>query len=482
VSSAPPALTLAHVRKRFGDVQALSDASLAVRQGTVHALLGENGAGKTTLMRVAYGMENPDEGVVRIDGSSVRLRSPADAIALGVGMVHQHFTLVPAMTVGENLALGTVGTRGRYNESEAAARLQKLAQTTGLSVDPNARVRDLPVTAQQRLELLKALSRNADILILDEPTAVLAPSEANQLLTQLRELADAGRAVVLITHKLREALAIADEVTVLRRGATTLTKPRSDVTEAALIEAMLGQRQMRASAVAPNVARGHPVIIGRAISVADGRGAIRVRNASFEVCSSEVVGVAAVEGSGHRELLRAMAGRLPIAGGTLTVPPQLGFVPDDRHRDGLVLEMSLSENYALKGAGERHGVMRWRELADAAREIVRNFDVRATSEAVRAGTLSGGNQQKFILGRELHGRPSALVIENPTRGLDVRASAYVRDQLIDACTNGVAVVVHSSDLEEVVSMANRMLVVYGGTVRELPADVDLVGRAMLGAT
>ena len=477
-SGASPALSLEHVQKRFGATQALTDATLAVRHGTVHALLGENGAGKTTLMRVAYGLETPDRGSIQIHGKLIRLRSPADAIAHGVGMVHQHFTLVPAMTVAENLALGG---HGRFDAGETATVIERLAGKTGLSLDPNERVRDLPVTAQQRLELLKVLSRDADILILDEPTAVLPPSQADHLLRQLRELADAGRAVVLITHKLREALAIADDVTVVRHGSTTLAKSRHDVSEEDLVNAMLGQRQTRPTAVPPNATRQAQVIVGRDVSVADTHGVLRVRNASFEVWGGEVVGIAAVEGSGHHELLRAMAGRIRISRGTLVLPEIVGFVPDDRQRDGLVLGMSLSENYALKGAGKRRGVIRWPESARAAREIMRDFDVRAPSEQVVAESLSGGNQQKFILGRELHDRPEALVIENPTRGLDMRASGYVRDRLLNACANGVAVVVHSSDLEEVVSIANRVLVVYAGVVRELPADLDLVGRAMLGA-
>ncbi len=476
---AAPALALDHIEKRFGAVQALAGASLVVNRGTVHALLGENGAGKTTLMRVAYGMEAADSGAIRIHGVLAVLRSPAEAIARGIGMVHQHFTLVPAMTVAENIALGGHGV---FDAREMAARVRALAGATGLSLEPDIRVRDLSVTAQQRLELLKVLNRDAEILILDEPTAVLPPSEADHLLRQLREFADGGRAVVLITHKLREALRVADEVTVLRHGATTLTRRAAEVDEEQLLEAMLGRRRHDAPRPVPNAPAGEPVIVARTVSVADGAGSIRVRDATFEVRSGEIVGVAAVEGSGHRELLRALARRLPIRTGVLTLPNDVGFVPDDRQRDGLVLGMSLTENYALKGAGERRGVIRWREVAAAARGIIEDFEVRASNEHVAAGTLSGGNQQKFILGRELHALPRALVVENPTRGLDVRASTYVGERLLAACSNGVAIVFHSTDLEEVMAVANRMLVVYSGSVREVPVDSDLVGRAMLGAT
>jgi general nucleoside transport system ATP-binding protein len=479
VSNTAPALALEHVSKRFGSLQALDDATLTVRPGTVHALLGENGAGKTTLMRIAYGMESPERGSVRIQGRALRLRSPADAIGAGVGMVHQHFTLVPAMTVAENVALGG---RGRFDPRRAAAHVRDLGQATGLSLEPDAYVRDLAVRGQQRVELLKVLSRDARVLIFDEPTAVLAPAEAEDLLRQLRRLADDGRAIILITHKLREALSVADDVTVLRRGRTTLAKPRADIDGDQLVQAMLGQRD--AGTLTPESGRntaGATTVRARDVEIADAKGITRVRGATFAIQSGEIVGVAAVEGSGHRELLRAIAGRVSVAAGSLVLPRDIGFVPDDRHRDALVLEMSLAENFALNGAGTRRGLIPWRDIATATRDIIQEFDVRAGDEAVAARTLSGGNQQKFILGRELHGPPALLVIENPTRGLDVRASAFVRDRLIRAAADGVAVVVHSADLDEIMGLAHRVLVVYGGTVREVPVDADLIGRAMLGA-
>ena len=478
MSDAAPALALEHIGKRFGTVEALNDATLTVRGGTVHALLGENGAGKTTLMRIAYGMESAERGTVRIDGRPVRLRSPTDAITAGVGMVHQHFTLVPAMTVAENIALGD---RGRFDSGQAAERVRDLSQASGFPLDPDARVRDLAVSAQQRVELLKVLSRDARILIFDEPTAVLAPAEADDLLRQLRRLAADGRAIILITHKLREAMRVADDVTVLRRGSTTLSRSRVGVDENQLIEAMLGQRDIGGVLTRTSATAGSAVIAARDVEIADDKGIARVRGATFSIHSGEIVGVAAVEGSGHRELLRAIARRLPIRAGRLELPSVVGFVPDDRHRDALVLAMSLSENFALNGAGTRDGLIRWGDVARTTRKIIEEFDVRASDESIAAGTLSGGNQQKFVLGRELHGPPPALVAENPTRGLDIRASAFVRDRLVRAAARGVAVVLHSADLDEVVSIADRMLVVYGGTVREVPVDVDVVGRAMLGA-
>jgi simple sugar transport system ATP-binding protein len=470
-------LALEGIRKRFGNVPALVDASLSVRAGTVHALLGENGAGKTTLMRIAYGIEFPDSGSIRVDGSVVRFSSPASAIAHRIGMVHQHFTLVPQMTVAENVALGG---HGRFDVRATSERIRELGEASGLVVEPDARVADLSITAQQRLELLKVLARDAQVLILDEPTAVLTPTEAGELLRHIRHLADEGRAVVLITHKLREALSIADDITVLRRGVTTLAKRRGDVDQDDLLEAMLGQRTIQSETKRNDGTVGPVVIAAEDVSVTDRRG-LRIRNASFVVRAGEIVGVAAVEGSGHRELLRAVSRRLRVSGGSLTTPSVVGFVPDDRHRDGLVLAMSLAENFALRGAGESGGLILWRNVANATRDTIREFDVRATGPHALAGELSGGNQQKFVLGRELQGPPPALVVENATRGLDVRAAAYISDRLLLARSSGVAIMAYSTDLDEVLGIADRMLVVFDGMVREVPVDGDLVGRAMLGA-
>lgn len=478
MSDEAPLLTLEHVAKQFGRTHALKDASLWVRRGTIHALLGENGAGKTTLMRIAYGMEAPDSGSVRVHGNTVHLRSPADALSLGIGMVHQHFTLVPAMTVAENVALGH---RGSFNPIRAAERVRELAYELGLPTDPTTRVGVLSVSAQQRVELLKVLSRRVEILILDEPTAVLAPGESVDLMRQVRQFANAGRAVVLITHKLREALSIADEFTVLRDGATSLARPREEVDETELVEAMLGSRRVQTPSPRSERVLGASVVTAHDLSVSDARGLVRIKRATFDVRAGELIGIAGVEGSGHSELLRALAGRARIAGGTLDLPPSIGFVPDDRHRDALVLPMTLVENYALNGAGARRGRVPWSELVAATREIVEKFDVRAASVRDRAARLSGGNQQRFVLGRELHRAPRLLVAENPTRGLDVRATAYLWAQLINACAGGAAVVFHSSDLEELLEVAERVLVVYDGNVREVERDRDLVGRAMLGA-
>lgn len=470
------ALQLSGIEKRFGDVVALDRADFTLRQGSVHALLGENGAGKTSLMRIAFGMVQPDAGAVRVDGRPMRFRSPADAIANGIGMVHQHFTHVAAMTVAENVALGG---RGLYRSAEAERRVEELGAQTGLSLDARSRAGDLPVSAQQRLEILKALARNARILILDEPTAVLVPAEAEDLLSWLRAFATRGHSVVLITHKLREALAIADDVTVLRRGRSVLTTTADRVTPDDLATAMLGDTVVPASAP-PALTEGAVAVRLDNVTIRDERGVVRVSEATAEIRGGEIVAIAGVEHSGHHELLQTIAGRHQPSSGRLERSGAVAYVPEDRHRDALVLGFTLVENVALKGAGARRGRMNWSALRALTGELVAEHDVRPGHVDLPARSLSGGNQQRLVLARELSGRPSLLVAENPTRGLDVRASAAVHARLRAAAAAGLAVIVHSSDLDEALALSTRILVVHAGRVVEVPRDRDRVGRAMLG--
>ena len=479
-----PALELSHVSKRYGSIVALDDASLVVRAGTIHAVLGENGAGKTTLMRVAYGMVRPDAGHLRVAGRELRLTAPLGAIAAGIGMVHQHFTLVPAMTVAENLALGG---HGRLRAHDMAARVHEIAARTGFALDPDARVETLSVGAQQRVEIAKALARSARLLILDEPTAVLAPSEIDDLLHWLRAYVGGGGSAVLITHKLREALAVADDVTVLRHGRIAFVGAASSTSAPQLTLAMIGTAGVdeRATLHTPPARAAALMFAAERMGLSDRTGRLRVRDATFQVCGGEFVGIAAVDGSGQRELLRALAGRHNVSAGTLTRPDVVGFVPEDRHHDAALLDRSLAENIALRGAGARRGVLKWTDVHASAATLVHAYEVRAESTQTRVRTLSGGNQQKLVLARELEATfdqpaPQALVVENPTRGLDVRATATVHQRLRDACARGAAVVVYSSDIDEVLSLASRVLVMYNGTVREMPMDREVIGRAMLG--
>ena len=473
------ALELRDISKRFGPVTALDQASLRVRSGTVHAVLGENGAGKTTLMRVAYGLAQPDAGEMRRGGLVHAPRHPSEAIAAGIGMVHQHFSLVPAMTVAENVVLGLHGSfRGR----EAADLVRRVSRDTGLSIDPQQEVRSLPVSAQQRVEILKALVRDAELLILDEPTAVLAPAEADDLLEWIRRFVSSQqRSAILITHKLREALAIADDVTVLRDGRTVLTGPAHETDESLLVRAMIGT-DMDDSAPPRERKRGSIVLSLKGVGVTGFEEAHALHDVSADLAAGELVGIAAVEGSGQQALLRVLAGRLAPSSGSAMVPADVGFIPGDRHRDATVPEMSLTENLALRGLGSRKGLMRWKRLREHAQRIVGAYEVRSTGPDSPMSSLSGGNQQRFVVGRELDPLPSALIAENPTRGLDVRATAAVHERLRAARDAGAAVVMYSSDVDEVLAVADRVLVVHAGGVAEVSPLRDAVGRAMLGVT
>jgi simple sugar transport system ATP-binding protein len=503
MSDAPAALALEGISKRYGLVTALSDVSLHVDAGHVHALLGENGAGKTTLMHVAFGMVSPDRGTIRVNGTPVVIDAPSDAIDAGIGMVHQHFTLVPAMTVAENLALGG---RGLLRRDAMTRAVHDIAKSTGFALDPAAPVESLPVGAQQRVEIAKALTRRARVLILDEPTAVLAPAEADDLLRWTRRFADAGNAVVLITHKLNEALAVADRVTVLRQGRVVWSGAAAATSVHELTVAMIGEDPAVMREASPTATSGRSrgstgarsvariVLAARDITVHDERGRPRLRAASLEVRAGEIVGVAAVEGAGQWELLRALAGRIPVDAGTIDRLAEVGFVPEDRHRDAVLLDRSLTDNVVLRAAGARRGRLPWRQFRARTRQLINHFDVRAPTIDVTMRTLSGGNQQKLVLAREMTElaftdsvsdagpiAPQALIVENPTRGLDVRATADVHARLCAARDRGTGIVLYSSDLDEVLALASRVVVAHAGTLREVPVDRDLVGRAMLGA-
>jgi simple sugar transport system ATP-binding protein len=481
VNTEAPRLALTGISRRFGNITALDGASLTVARGEVHALLGENGAGKSSLMKIAYGLDQPDAGTIDINGRRTVLHTPREAMAHGIGMVQQHFALVDAMTVAENVALGG---GGRFDLAATADTIRRLSAASGLPLDPDARVSTLAVGAQQRLEIIKALARNAEVLILDEPTAVLVPAEARELLDWTRRFADAGGTVILIAHKLREILSIADRVTVLRRGTTVLTASASDVTEQLLADAMLGPTRSAATPrnmAARQVSAGTPTITLVNVAATDPSGVTRLTDATLSVNSGEIVGIAAIEGAGQHELLRVIAGRIRPTRGTVSIPEVVGFVPEDRQRDAIVLDATLTENLALRGADRRRGLMPWPSLSNTTSELLRTHDVRAEDTRAAIRTLSGGNQQKFVVGRELADTPRALVVENPTRGLDIRATAAVHSALRTARDAGTAIVVYSSDLDEVLQLSDRVLVVAAGVVRDAGSDRDAVGLAMLDA-
>jgi simple sugar transport system ATP-binding protein len=478
------ALALHDIHKRFGAAQALAGASCVVKSGSVHALLGENGAGKTTLMRVAFGMLQPDRGSIERDGRSLRLASERDAIAAGIGMVHQHFMLVPAFTVAENAALGG---RGAFDGSRADARVRRISEETGLPLDPQAIVASLPVGAQQRAEIVRALAHDARVMILDEPTAVLTPGESEELYAWMRRFVSGGGSVVLITHKLREALAVADDVTVLRRGKTVLSGASRDLSEESVVQAIVGEAPAVAVGI-PLAATDDDVVFGLdGVSYDDASGVRRLKPTTVTVRRGEILGVLGVEGSGQRELLRLFAGRLQPSSGTVRRPPVVGFVPEDRLHDAVVPEFTLTENKLLAEASALRGMISWRDEGEAAARIMRDNDVRAGDANAEMRTLSGGNQQRFVVGRERRLAPDALVAENPTRGLDVQATSRVMAALrAVASDQRGAVIVHSADLDEILALTTRVVVCFAGELREIPppatpGDRGPYARALVGA-
>ncbi len=478
----PPLLSLTGMSKSFGPVRALDGVDFAVAAGEVHALLGENGAGKSTLMHVAYGMVAPDAGAIAVDGRPAAIRSPRDARRLGLGMVHQHFTSVPAFTVAENVALAA-GWPARPREN--ARRVAELGASLGLPLDPDARAESLPVSLRQRLEIVKALAPGARVLLLDEPTGVLAPAEVEELLGTVRRFAHDGGAVVLITHKLREALAAADRITVLRAGRVALSGPAAGETAESLAAAMLGGSR-DGGTVGRRVADRADAGASRNSSSRRPAVHIALPAASLTIHPGEIVGIAAVEGNGQRELLRIAAGLLAHAEGTVDRAGEAAFIPGDRTTEALLPDFSLTENAALGLADapgwSAHGLMHWREARERTAALLREHDVRAPGPEVPARTLSGGNQQKLVVARALARRPALVVAENPTRGLDIAATAAVHAELRAAAAAGAAVLFHSTDLDEVLELGTRVVVVTGGRLVEMGpgAGREEVGRVMVG--
>jgi general nucleoside transport system ATP-binding protein len=496
-------LELRGITKQFPGVLANDHVDFELRRGEVHALLGENGAGKSTLMNILYGLYHPDEGQILVKGEPVRFHSPKDAINRGIGMVHQHFMLIPVMTVAENIVLANEPTRaGLLLDTNAAdRRVRELSRSFNFAIDPDARVESITVGQQQRVEILKALYRHADILILDEPTAVLTPQEASELFEILETLTREGMSVIFITHKLNEVLEIADRITVVRRGKRIDTVDRQGATEEALARMMVG-REVLLRVDKPASDPGDPLLTVEDLHVFDDRGLEAVRGVSFEVRGGEIVGIAGVDGNGQTELIdaitglrKAVSGRVAVGGRNVTgatpsriLDSGLGHIPEDRQRRGLVLEFSLAENVALhdydKAPGSRSGWLFPRQLIRRARELLTQFDVRGGGPQTLASALSGGNQQKVVLAREIGRGPSVLIAAQPTRGLDVGAIEFVHRRLVEARDNGKAVLLVSLELDEIISLSDRTLVLYEGEiVAQHGPDVteDQLGIEMTGA-
>ena len=497
-----PLLELRGITKRFPGVLANDDVSVDLRRGEVHALLGENGAGKSTLMNILYGLYTPDEGQILLEGKPVELGSTKGAIEAGIGMVHQHFMLIPVMTVAENIVLAIEPRRrGVLLDYDAAGkRVRELSERYGLAVDPDARIDRITVGQQQRVEILKALYRGAEILILDEPTAVLTPQEAQELFEIMRALKGQGKSIIFISHKLNEVLEIADRITTLRRGVVVDTIAAEGATEEGLARMMVGREVLLRVDKTPAKPAG-PLLQVEDVTVIDDRGLEMVREVSFDVRAGEIVGLAGVDGNGQSELIDAIAGlrhvkegRISVEGADITnataktaLEAGIGHVPEDRHRRGLVLPFSLTENLALHGyryaPNSRRGFLNLRTMAQRARRLLREFDVRGGTPLTPAGSLSGGNQQKVVLAREIDGAPKVLIAAQPTRGLDVGAIEFVHRRLVEQRDSGRAVFLVSLELEEILSLSDRILVIYEGRiVGEFPPTVseEELGLAMTG--
>src|SRR5687767_8045564 len=495
-------LELKNITKTFGTVVANNDVSMTVHEGTIHAIVGENGAGKSTIMRIAYGFYNADSGEIFVDGQRVDIRSPHDAIALGIGMVHQHFMLVDAMTVAENIVLGAeTGTTLNLDLDRANSEIRTLSDELKLNINPTAYVEDLSVGQQQRVELLKALYRDAKLLILDEPTAVLTPQEVEEFFAILRRMKGQGKTIIIITHKLEEVLAISDEVTVMRDGKAVGNVKTAETSAKDLARMIVGRDVLlRVEKTDANPGETVLEVIGLKIG---GKHGAALDDVSFSVRAGEIVGIAGIEGNGQTELIEALAGLCNVSSGSIEFKgtnvtnrsarrlKELGIahIPEDRHKRGLLLNSDLTENSILgvhyrPPAATAGGFMSSAGIDKRVREIVENFDVRPPIPELSARSLSGGNQQKLIIGREFELNPKLLLVSQPTRGVDIGAIEFIHRKLIDLRDSGGAVLLVSAELEEVTALADRLLVIRKGKivgeVDPKTASTEEIGLMMTG--
>ena len=491
------------ITKRFGEFVANDQINLNVKKGEIHALLGENGAGKSTLMNMLAGLLEPTSGEILINGQNVTIESPSKAAQLGIGMVHQHFMLVDAFTVTENIILGSESTNaaGMIDLKNAMAEITALSKKYGLDVDPTAKVADISVGAQQRVEIIKTLYRGADLLIFDEPTAVLTPDEITELLKIMKVLVSEGKSIILITHKLDEIRAVADRVTVIRRGKSIETVEVAGATNDDLAEWMVGRSvSFKTEKIAANPKE---VILSiENLVVNENRGIPAVKNLSLEVRAGEIVGIEGIDGNGQSELIQAITGLRKVKSGKISIKGEdvthysprkitelsVGHVPEDRHRDGMILEMTVAENFALqtyyKEPISKNGILNYSKINEKARQLMEEFDVRGAGELIPGKSLSGGNQQKAVIAREIDRNPDLLIVSQPTRGLDVGAIEYIRKRLIAERDKGKAVLVVSFELDEILDVSDRIAVIHDGSIHGivLPAETTKqeLGKLMAG--
>ncbi|MET0992049.1 MAG: ABC transporter ATP-binding protein [Lacisediminihabitans sp.] len=496
-------LELRGITKRFGALTANDHIDLVVEAGEIHCLLGENGAGKSTLMNVLYGLYQADEGDILLNDEVQQFAGPGDAMAAGIGMVHQHFMLIPVFTVAENVMLGHEQTTfgGRLNLNAARAQVREISARFGFDIDPDALVEDLPVGVQQRVEIIKALSRDAKVLVFDEPTAVLTPQETDELMVIMRQLKAAGTSIVFITHKLREVREVADRITVIRLGKV-VGEASPTATNTELASLMVG-RAVELTVHKDEATPGAPALVVKDLTVIDAHNQVVVDNVSFEVRAGEILAIAGVQGNGQTELTEAIMGLQPRVTGSIVLDGNelrrasvrtvldsgVGFVPEDRGHDGLIAEFTIAENLMLdRSDGEpfvKAGTLQLGTLAEFAEEKIVEFDIRAQGVGTHAGRLSGGNQQKVVLARELSRELRLFIAAQPTRGLDVGSIEFVHTRIVKERDKGIPVIVVSTELDEVVALADRIAVMYrGGIVGIVPGNTprDVLGLMMAGET
>ncbi|MFC5450479.1 ABC transporter ATP-binding protein [Paenibacillus aestuarii] len=503
MSELTPVVELCGITKRFPGIVANDSISLKLQKGEIHALLGENGAGKSTLMNILFGLYQPDEGYIKMHGNEVKIDSPNRAIELGIGMVHQHFKLVQPFTVTENIILGMEPKKGtKIDYRTAQEKVSKLSEQYGLRVDPKAKIEDISVGMQQRVEILKTLYRGADILIFDEPTAVLTPQEISELIEIMRNLVKEGKSIILITHKLKEIMEIADTVTIIRRGKVIDSIATASANPQILAEKMVG-RDVSFKVDKQAAKLGEPVLEVKDLVVRNHQGLAALKSLNFEVKAGEILGIAGVDGNGQSELIEALTGLRPVDSGQVKLmgsditnqTPRhiseagLSHIPEDRHKHGLVLDFSMSENMVLETyfhpEYNRGGLLNYEAIDRHAEALIKQFDVRTPSIYTKARSLSGGNQQKAIIAREIHKNPNLLIAAQPTRGLDVGAIEFVHRQLIEQRNKGKAVLLISFELDEIMNVSDRIAVIYEGQIvgEVLPQETNdqEIGLLMAGS-
>ncbi|MBU3572823.1 ABC transporter ATP-binding protein [Priestia aryabhattai] len=492
------------IRKEFPGIVANDNITLQVKKGEIHALLGENGAGKSTLMNVLFGLYQPEKGQIRVNGQEVKITDPNVANDLGIGMVHQHFMLVQNFTVTENIILGNEPTRtGKINIKKAAQDIQELSNQYGLSVDPYAKIQDISVGMQQRVEILKTLYRGADILIFDEPTAALTPQEITELIQIMKKLIQEGKSIILITHKLKEIMSVCDRCTIIRKGVGVGTVNVKETNPDELAALMVG-REVHFKTEKKTATPREAVLTIKELVVEDSRGVEAVSSLDLSVRAGEIVGIAGVDGNGQTELIEAITGLRKIKSGSITLKNQelstlstrkitesgVGHIPQDRHKHGLVLDYTIGENIGLQTYYQKpmskSGILNYKEMYKKAKELIAEYDVRTPSEYTQARSLSGGNQQKAIIAREVDRSPELLIAAQPTRGLDVGAIEFIHKKLIEERDKGRAVLLISLELDEVMNLSDRIAVIYEGKIVDIvdPKETNEqeLGLLMAGGT